>query len=280
MRSNLIISLVVLAVASGAAADQGRTEIGPTDVFPIAIDQPGSYVLTADLQVTSAALNGIEIESDGVTLDLGGHVIRGPGESTSTGIGIYSVERDDLAIRNGTIVEFGWGLFLAGADPGQASHRVEDLTVGRCGTEGVSLSGGVARNIVVHDNGRVATTGYGLNCAKCTLRDVDARRNQKGIRVNSGSIENCLAIENVENGFNLENASLRGGTASANGGDGVYTNMKSLIIGVVVGDNGGWGIRMTADSNSSAVNCAGGDNTLGNITGCGDGNGCYQNYLP
>ncbi|MEE4270243.1 MAG: hypothetical protein V2I67_01130 [Thermoanaerobaculales bacterium] len=169
-------------------------------------------MLTADLKVTTAALNAIEIESDDVTMDLGGHVIRGPGESTSTGVGIYAVERADLAIRNGTIVEFGWGLFVVGADLGQASHRVEDLTVGRCGTEGISLAGGVARNIVVHDNGLIATTGYGLVCGKYTLRDVDARRNQTGSRVHSGSMENCLAIENVENGFILVNASLRGGT--------------------------------------------------------------------
>lgn len=280
MRWKSVFTVVFLAISGVAAADQGRTEIGPTEVFPIVIDQPGSYVLTADLEVVTAALNGIEIQSDGVTLDLGGHVVRGPGESTSTGVGIYAVERADLTIRNGTIVEFAWGLFLVGADPGQASHRIEDLTVGRCGTEGVSFSGGVAQNIVTHDNGLVATTGHGLNCARCTIRDVDARRNYKGIRVFRGSAENCLAIENLATGFILEDASLRGGSASDNGGDGVFTNTKGLVIGAVVDNNDGWGIQMISNSQSNVVNCTGGDNALGGITGCADGNGCHQNYLP
>ena len=40
MRFNLSLVLIVLAFTGFSAADQGRTEIGPTDTFPIVIDTP------------------------------------------------------------------------------------------------------------------------------------------------------------------------------------------------------------------------------------------------
>ncbi len=280
MQRNLTIVICLLAIAGIATADQGRTEIGPTDTFPIVIDTPGSYVLTADLHVTNHDATAIEITADGVSLDLGGHVVRGPGQSTATGGGIFASQHAGLTIRNGTVQEFLYGIIILGGDPDQGSNRIEDLTVGWCGHDGVALSGGTARNIVVHDNGLTVQTAYGLNCVRCAIRDVTARGNYNGIRVFIGSAENCLASENLSNGFDLVTASLRGGAASENGGDGVYSSAKSVVIGVTVASNTGWGIQLTSGSASNVVNCTGGGNGAGNITGCADGNGCHQNYLP
>ncbi len=49
--------------------------------------------------------NGLEIGADGVTLDLGGHVVNG----TGTGVGIRNPEGNDVTIKRGTVREFGTG---------------------------------------------------------------------------------------------------------------------------------------------------------------------------
>jgi len=60
----------------------------------------------------------------------------------------------------------------------------------------------------------------------------------------------------------------------------VNATASSTVIGVSVTDNGEYGIRLPNGAQNNVVNCSGKDNGLGGITGCGEGNGCYQNYLP
>lgn len=50
----------------------------PIDTLPFTISQPGSYYLTGDLTPLSSGSNGVEINSDHVTLDLNGFAIHGP----------------------------------------------------------------------------------------------------------------------------------------------------------------------------------------------------------
>jgi hypothetical protein len=185
---------VILAICGGVGADQGRTEIGPTDTFPIVIDTPGSYVLTADLHMVTAGTAAIEITADNVTLDLGGHVVRGPGSGA---------------------------------------------------------------------NGNV------------TVRD-----SFLGISLFKASATNCTAIGNINDGIFLRYSSLIGGTSNDNGGSGVRADFGSAVIGVAVSDNGYYGIDLASGGNCNAVNCTGGNNSPANVSGCGDGNACHQNYLP
>lgn len=89
VRGGLVIALA-LALPLGAAAGDGVIEInqtcavqtgcfaGDTVGFPVTIDQPGSYRLSSDLIAGAAAVVGvIDIQSDFVTLDLGGFQVVG-----------------------------------------------------------------------------------------------------------------------------------------------------------------------------------------------------------
>ena len=80
---------------SSAAADNGRIEINQaaalaggvtqtdTPGFPVTLDQPGSYVLTGNLQVPSGA-HGILFETSDAGLDLNNFSIFGPGTCAGT----------------------------------------------------------------------------------------------------------------------------------------------------------------------------------------------------
>ena len=83
------LALLALTAAGQALAqatiDQNKALAGnvtPGDMpgFPITLSVPGSYKLTGNL-VVPGGLNGIEITSDNVTLDLNGFRIAGSGRS-------------------------------------------------------------------------------------------------------------------------------------------------------------------------------------------------------
>src|SRR5215207_259822 len=60
--------------------------------------------------------SALVIGADGVTLDLGGHTVSGPGSPTGLdpGVGIDNIEgHDDVRIINGTVRSFAEGVFLA-----------------------------------------------------------------------------------------------------------------------------------------------------------------------
>lgn len=276
MVHRILVTAAVLALASAVYADQGRTEIGPTDTFPIVIDTSGSYVLTTDLHVTSTS-NAIEIAADYVTLDLGGHVVRGTESPTGSGFGITSSSQKSIVITNGTIVGFWTGISLqGGTEPG--GHRLRDLTVRGCDWQGIEFNGGTASDLVVHNNGLVGAVA-GIDCTDCTLSNVVATESPFGIQIDRGSAENCTASGNSGFGFLLDYATATGGS-SYNNGTGLLLQHGSGAIGVSVSGNSGVGIELSSGGGNNVVNCTGYNNTGGNITGCGDGNGCHQNHLP
>lgn len=280
MKIIFAVPLILVLSAVGVVADQGRVEIGPTDSFPIVINTPGSYVLTSDLHVTATSTDGIQINVDDVTLDLGGHVLRGPGEDANGGIGIYGYNRSNISIRNGTVTEFNAGISLGASSSHMAVNRFRDLTVSHCGYGGFVFSGGSARDIVVHNNGMAGLVSSGFSCSRCSISNVTARANFEGISVFKGSAQNCTAGDNFNKGIRLRYATLNGGSAFENGGHGIHLSFTSSAIAVSVTDNGGYGILLDSEGSNNAVNCTGSNNTLGNQSGCGDGNGCHQNYLP
>ena len=278
MKSTAAVTMIALAITGFAAADQGRTEIGPTTTFPIVIDTPGSYVLTADLHVTTVGVvHAIQINADDVTIDLGGHVFRGPGEASASETGIYGFNRSNVTIRNGTVTEFTTGVLLSGSE--SLGNRFSDLTISHCGVQGLNFDNGSAKDIVVHNNGRVGLVGSGLICSYCSISNVTAKENFIGINVQYGAIENSASSYNLDDGFRLNTSSITGGSAGHNGADGVGAWHGSAVIGVSVVNNDGWGIELLANGSNNVVNCAGAYNTLGGISGCASGNGCVQNYV-
>src|SRR5256714_9904893 len=75
--------------------------------YQFVINQPGSYYLSANLAVTKT--NGVQINAEGVTLDLNGFQIS---RVSSDGYGIeISVTSPRTTVRNGTVKGFLLGIF-------------------------------------------------------------------------------------------------------------------------------------------------------------------------
>ncbi len=98
-----------------------------------------STTLTADLGPCNS--NGLNVTGSGLTLDLGGNTIIGPGFAAFTGIQMNSGSR--VTIRNGTVQGFGTGLHLAGSHITLSNLKV--ISNGNNGVEWLASSGVVER---------------------------------------------------------------------------------------------------------------------------------------
>ena len=168
-----------------AVIDQNRALAGnvtPSDSpgFPITLGVPGAYKLTGNL-VVPAGLTGIEIITEGVTIDLNGFRIASGGICTRNGVsyavtcnnpamgkyGIHAAVTGASVIRNGAIQGF---------------------------EAGVMLEGGVVESLVVKHN----LTGVFVNSYNAASRatGITAEMNQTGIVMGWGMIERSIATAN------------------------------------------------------------------------------------
>jgi hypothetical protein len=114
-------ALGLLAVGAGSTLAQD-VQLVSSHGRTVQITRPGSYRLTHNLRHrgTGAA---IVITSGGVSLDLAGHALIGPGGKQGTGVLIEGAH--GVSLRNGTIQGFGFGVQVVNA----ANVKLQGLQV-------------------------------------------------------------------------------------------------------------------------------------------------------
>jgi hypothetical protein len=194
------------------------------------ISQPGSYYLTANITGV-AGKHAIEIEAEGVTLDLNGFRLLGVAGSLS-GVRVTSAGAGYI-IRNGHVREFGQDGIDAAALLGQRGGLVEGIVATDNGRFGVAAaSGSVVRNCVAQDNGGSGFRTY-IACV----------------------IESCSALGNGGSGIEAsESAVVRGCTARGNASNGIYASLNSLVERCSSVFNDGSGIFVSGGS--TVLECA------------------------
>jgi parallel beta-helix repeat protein len=113
LRSVLVSLLLVLPLAAArpAIADAGARVLNPLDGH-VTITRPGSYLLQRGFASPDDA-PAIRIASDGVSLDLGGNLVSGPGGKHGVGILVEAVA--NIRVANGHLASFGIGAEVSGA---------------------------------------------------------------------------------------------------------------------------------------------------------------------
>jgi hypothetical protein len=225
----IVLGLVLLSAAA-ALADGDIYVGGPwgTQItkLPYEIKTPGAYYLGGNL--SSAGGNGIHITSDHVTLDLMGFNLNGPGDSN----GIYMGGHTNVEIRNGTITNWGTGIWESS---GTAScHRILNVRLSGCNY-----------GMTVYGNGHV-------------IKGCEASGNPgvRGIWIGGGTISGCRASNFNYEGMGLVSGGImRGnvvtGNAAATSRGLVIQSEQGLIVGNEV-TNCAVGLRI--GSATSALN--------------------------
>ena len=147
----LAASLLVVIALAVAAAPAGAETVNctPINAVPAVIALPGVYCFTKSLVTSMASGNAIDIQANNVVLDLNGFRLGGlaAGFSTSA-VGIYASNRQNIAIRNGTIRGFLIAISLQNPSGGSQGHLVEDIRADQNTWVGIWVegSGSIVRN--------------------------------------------------------------------------------------------------------------------------------------
>ena len=117
MKQSRIVSTVSGAVVAGLLLGAGYAPAAEQELFAssgktIQITRPGSYRLGHNVRLASAG-SAVVISSSGVSLDLGGYALIGPGGAA--GIGVLVQGGHDVSVRNRTILSFGFGVQVVNA---------------------------------------------------------------------------------------------------------------------------------------------------------------------
>ena len=282
IQSLLWAVLFVVAMSFSAYAADGQIKIGqtPLTTFPIVIDQPGSYVLTSNLVISTANVCGLVITTDDVTLDLNGHAIIGPGMDTGgVAIGINGKERKNVSILNGTVRDFsGDGINLHGASWGHipangSNNLLKNLKTYSNGMSGIAVSNAVVTNSSANSNGWIGIASESSIITNNTTND----NGITGIHAIMSTATNCIASFNGTYGIRAVNSTISNCTTNSNGGDGIRAFMQefdtssSLIINCTANSNDRYGI-------TASYNCRIEGNNLRDNGAYGLYLGASQNY--
>ncbi|MCU0857645.1 MAG: right-handed parallel beta-helix repeat-containing protein [Pontiellaceae bacterium] len=213
------LNTAIMDVSNAVSEVEVRIDVATLagdETFKHIINQPGSYYLTGNLDVTSNS--GVFINSSFVALDLNGFQISRASGSGGYGISISGGVKNNT-VCNGTITGFEYGISSGGS-----GERFQNLLVSGCSLTGI-LGGNAVRIVdcTVQDNG---STGISLQ--------------------NSADLSGCIAYNNAGIGIFLQRGSvLRGCTAASNrGSHGIYTEGGSILSDcVAVFNQGAAGIR-------------------------------------
>jgi len=231
-----LVSIIVYAAAlfwpavQACAADGvvliDQATVTASGGFPYVIKKPGSYRLDGNLSVTAS--DGIHIESDDVTLDLGGFSITGPSEQgLVTAISDNGRSHTGISVRNGHIASWGNGIGLSQC----TGCSVQQVQIRRVIFSGIQMGRAalVSDNIVIgpgsgSQTGNSPNFGNGISTAN------------NGLVVDNNVVDFSAGITV------LLYSSVRGNNASSNVVGVMATCPSNLIGNIAVGEvDGGFG---------------------------------------
>jgi hypothetical protein len=211
-RSTLALALAAGLVSGAAQAapliiDDNCAQAGcfPGDRpgLPIEIEQPGSYRLASNLEMTRRDPYGIVIVAPNVHLDMEGFAILGENrcqwtgetaecEQPNRGSAILVLdEAESVSIVNGSIHGIaGNGILIRGT-----GARIEDIMVREVSTDGIAIGGGggLVADCIVDRAGRIGFFAPTIGEATLFSRVVVSRSTAA---FNAGALDNVVARNN------------------------------------------------------------------------------------
>ncbi len=233
----------VAALAGGVTATDSAG-------FPVTLDSPGNYVLTGTLTTLVGNVNGIDITSADVTLDLNGFSLIGPGVAAFGFFGINGNGNDRTTVKNGNVLGFGWrGIQLA------FDCHIDHVVSSDHDDAGIICnSQAIIQNSVANKNGTGGISAGARSVVKDNVAYLNGRKlAAAGISAGVGSVvSGNVSNQNEGIGIDAGGAStVTGNSAEANKMDGIRALGDSLVTGNSSVNNNGWGLNLQTSTGYS-----------------------------
>ena len=273
------ISIIMLVICTGLIwAGDGQIDIA---YLPFTISSSGSYVVVKDLSLSTQDTNGIVISADNVTLDLNGHSLTGPGNSTGTsGSGIYiESTRCNIAIHNGTVLNWRQ-TGINGAN--SANSQFENLRCYNNGFRGL-FAGSISRVVgnTCYQNldaGIITGNGCYINGNACSYNG------NCGLNAGLGSIVsgNSCTNNTTEGIYAGAGCQISNNSCHANTAEGIQVTGSGTIVNNSCTSNSGYAGIYAGASFIYGNNCLYnlGDGILASSNSKVMNNNCVSNGYP
>ena len=236
-------ALVVAIVAAALLAGPGSARVAAVTCGSTITS---SVTLVSDLRCSA---DGLVVSGDGVTVDLGGHVLRGPG--AATGITITGAH---VTVRNGSVRNFGEGVHVTAPFP-EGDTTLSRLTVIRnaVGVVAGSPGGRIVESSVsenTQDGVRMNhATGWTIDLATMVRNGVDG---VSLVFTQDVSVTHSVVNGNGRNGIvgfvHADRTLVAENVVSGNTASGITVrNSTTRVLRNVVRSNGGTGIALLED---------------------------------
>ncbi len=192
-----LLALVALTAAAPAFAQKAPIPI-PESTGPAVgavravsvISKPGSYILTRNISVKKAGMDGVDVNASDVTIDMQGYTISGVA-GIATGAGINAGSQTQVTIKNGFITGMGGAAVIVGG-----LGAVSGINASGDSSSGPSAVIQAGSGSIVSDNTVFGpSTSIGISCSSSCLARGNILRNTAGMQFNdatSGYAENVL----------------------------------------------------------------------------------------
>jgi hypothetical protein len=235
-----------------ARALAGGVTSGDTAGYPVTISLPGSYRLTSNLTQPDANTVVIQIDADGVSLDLNGFAIIGSNTCTfnigppasvscfnsgsGDGVAVAAAGTMGISIRNGALQ----GLGRNGIYGPTSNLRIDNLSVSHCGGVGIRLKNGIVSRTTISSNSGNGIQAIVGNLDASFLRD----NGGSGISAQDGVFSRNTSLHNAGSGMTLGNGVVENSDISFNFDYGLivsgpFTGNVVMRGNVFDGNNGG-----------------------------------------
>jgi parallel beta-helix repeat protein len=272
----LAIALTALLLAPAHAA-AGHVECGERITRDVRLDD----------DLVNCPGNGIEVGADGITIDLGGHVVDGRGRGTGILNGQWGEGHRDVVIRNGTVRGFKLGIRSAA----RGTHIVR-LTVTRNAAGGIAVR---SRDCRI-DRNVVTDNAYGHGIFAGAVSGCRIVRNRISSHLGAGievSRSRAHVIERNRVTHNREAGILLAGTAGVRVADNVvgtsdgpgiwmfdHATGNQVLDNTLAGNRSGIAVTLGGSENRIAGNSVSGSREAGiRLSETGTGNVVTQNLV-
>jgi hypothetical protein len=263
--------LAICAALPIAVAHAETTLCTPIVSLPAVITTQGVYCLNSDLATAMASGNAIDIQTNNVTIDLNGHKLGGQAAGLGTmAYGIYSLNRNNITIRNGTIRGFSYAIMLSDDSVdygGTGGHLISEIRADANTMMGIMTRGKgniIRNNQVVNTGGSTKSPSvWGIHVAgpgvRISKNDVISTNitgqsyTARGISIfrgNGGIIENNTVTDTTSNGGGAYGIETDSSDAVAISGNRISNDTASaLTLGINVYPGNNANVRDNSISN-------------------------------
>jgi len=272
----LWITVALAWTGPSQAAESYANCAGVVTSLPTVISTPGTWCVKQNLTTAGAAVKGITISADNVTLDCNDFALSNTAGTANSAVGISAANRLNATVRHCKVVGFRYGVYLQ-ATTGGGNHVVEDSLFDGNTYAGIRVEGNgsvVQRNQVLNTGGSTNLVGaygiYAVDSVNISGNTVD------GVVVRPGSNGKAYGIVTLSNLYGgIVGNRVRGMAKDGTGLDFGISNISSGRI--VLRDNDVFGDGSAGSVGLSCTNSTGrAKNNMINgfaksLNKCGDG---------